>query len=149
MCGRVKAQRNAQRECSSAGRCCTHTMQWYGVILHALRNSRDHSNQERPSRQGWGQGKWIADVAPGLYGRSARVEFSPTQHEYAKTAVLVGEMRASSQEMPERKGASVRTGEPGAGAVKTRNFKGSNTEMELWSSGERTHHQRKQRCGEL
>ena len=40
------------------------------------------------------------------------------------------EMRTSSQEMPERKGVPVRTGGPGAGAVKTRNFKGSNTEME-------------------
>ena len=62
------------------------------------------------------------------------MEFIPTQHIHAKTAVLGGEMRTSSQEIPERKGAPVRTGGPGAGAVKTRNFKGSNTEMELWSA---------------
>ena len=70
-----------------------------------------------------GQGKWIADVAPGLYGRSARVEFSPTQHVYAKTAVLVEVMRASSQEMPKHRRAPVRIGESGARDVRTLSYR--------------------------
>ena len=63
------------------------------------------------------------------------MEFSPTQHVYAKTAVLVGEMRASSQEMPERKGAPVRTGGPGGRSCEDPEFqrlKHRNGTMEQW-----------------